>query len=173
MQEKAQAPSWMEAVYADASELALAGLAGRARAGAIRRRAQVLGSTFVASRSSRENSGQHHLWISWTCLEHLGAGKSIIVNRVVELNLQKLERGMLLGQADTRKALQFTVAMIATREVMVCTPDAALGFLVLAWFRLVKVHAALRNDDAQRMSFGCNEVTDAGLFWDPGRKCEC
>ena len=157
------------------------GLTDRARSGTICHRVQVWQKYLSWFQNIKGNSGLEIL----DYLAHLRpvnvsgcvpcyTGEDGEKGRQPSGGVHHREQGRVVEVADTgaghvgksgrhQQGTSVHCGMIAALEVMVYTPDVILRFGVLVQFRLVKVYAVWRNDDAERTSLGCNEVTDAYL----------
>jgi hypothetical protein len=103
---------------------------------------------------------------AWAFVEKAGGVRSS--ERLTDLtlwtrNVQALKARLLVGNTLVRKAPHFSVAMILSLELLVCSCERPLFVRALGWLRLLKCWTSMRWDDTMGLAPGRMRMTGAGF----------
>jgi hypothetical protein len=191
----AQVPSWVQAMKMDNPEAVMRGILGRSRASTIRlrvrtweayarwlswRRGRMWPSEvgdildYVVEQMDDQPAASFPRAFGAALVWFEGRAGLEETSKFSHMDLLRkfLEKSAVDASAvkcEVIKAPRFSMAILASMEVMVSDSTAALGLRVLAWARLVKVFGALRTDDMQRLRPDAVKLGEAGLTATLGR----
>lgn len=91
-------------------------------------------------------------------------GERLSASPLLRAAIADVERELRTGKLrDVKKAPRVPVAVLASLEAVVCSPEAPVFMRGFAWLKLVKVWGALRCDDLRHMPPSRVKLSDRGL----------